>query len=127
METNRQKGRLGEDIACLFLLKNDYTVVEKNYLKKWGEIDIVAQKKNKLHFIEVKSSTRKYVKNDQKSYRPEENVSVLKRARMRRVIQTYLSERKHGINAEFYFHIIVVHMNMDSRRAHVSMIENVIL
>ncbi len=127
MDTNRQKGKIGEDVACSFLIKNGFKIIEKNYLKKCGEIDIIAQKKKELHFIEVKSSTQKNENNSKKGYRPEEKVSVLKRERMRRVIQIYLSERGFGLDAVFYFHVIVVYMNMTTRRAKVFMIENVIL
>jgi|ERR1035437_301306 putative endonuclease len=127
MLTNRQKGNIGEDVACTFLLKRGFKIVERNYLKKCGEIDIIAKKEKSLHFVEVKSTTKKVIKNSSNSYSPEENVHVLKMKRMRRVIQIYLSERKYSPNVEFYFHVIVVHMNMDTRRASVSFIENVIL
>lgn len=57
--TDKQKiGQIGEDCACEYLEKNDYKIVERNYLKKWGELDIVCKKGNKIHFIEVKSVTR---------------------------------------------------------------------
>jgi len=37
--TEKQKlGKMGEDLACRFLDKNGYRVIERNYLKKWGEI-----------------------------------------------------------------------------------------
>jgi putative endonuclease len=127
--SSRLKGNIGEDIACKFLMKKGFTIVERNYLKKWGEIDIIAKKKNIFHFIEVKSvevknSTANVYKN---SFRPEENVHVLKQRRLRRVIQTYLIERGHRLDIEFFFHVIVVRMNTETRRANVSIIENVIL
>ena len=57
--TEKQKiGQLGEDSACEYLIKMGYKVIERNYLKKWGEIDIVAKKDNRIHFIEVKSVSR---------------------------------------------------------------------
>jgi Holliday junction resolvase-like predicted endonuclease len=51
----RQKGNLGEDVACLFLMKHGFKIVGRNYLKPWGEIDIIAEKSEKLYFVEVKS------------------------------------------------------------------------
>lgn len=57
--TDKQKlGALGEDIACKYLENNGYRVIERNYLKKWGEIDIIAKKGNKIHFVEVKAVSR---------------------------------------------------------------------
>jgi Holliday junction resolvase-like predicted endonuclease len=51
----RKTGDLGEDIASMFLMKQGFIVVERNYLRKWGEIDIVAKKDRTLHFVEVKT------------------------------------------------------------------------
>ena len=48
-------GKFGEDVACVFLKKHGYKIVERNYLKKWGELDIVAKKAGKLCFVEVKT------------------------------------------------------------------------
>lgn len=47
MENNKTDkrilGDLGEDISCKFLLKK-FFIVERNYSRKWGELDIVATK-----------------------------------------------------------------------------------
>lgn len=57
--TEKQKiGKIGEDCACDYLRKEGYKILERNYLKKWGELDIVAQKGKKIHFVEVKSVSR---------------------------------------------------------------------
>jgi putative endonuclease len=132
---SRIKGNIGEDIACKFLMKRGFIIVERNYLKKWGEIDIVAKKNDILNFIEVKSIVVKIANNtnntnvytEGNSFRPEENVHVLKQRRLRRVIQTYLLEKGYGLDIEFFFHVVVVRMNPKTRRANVSLIENVIL
>jgi Holliday junction resolvase-like predicted endonuclease len=51
----RKTGNLGEDIAAMFLMKHGFGIIERNYLRKWGEIDIVAKKGGVLHFVEVKT------------------------------------------------------------------------
>src|SRR5688500_8779759 len=51
-------GTLGETIACRFLMKRGFKIIERNYLKKWGEIDIVAKKDELWHFVEVKTVSR---------------------------------------------------------------------
>ena len=38
-------GRIGEDIACRYLRSKGYEIIERNFRKKWGEIDIVCKKK----------------------------------------------------------------------------------
>ena len=125
MRTTRETGKLGEDIACKWLVKHGYLVLERNYLKKWGELDIVATKDKKLHFIEVKSVFKD--QNSMGSHRPEENVHSLKVRRLRRTIQTYLLERGYEVDVEFLFHILTVELDGRINRAHINLLENIIL
>jgi len=46
---------IGEDAACNFLLKKGYKILERNFRKGYGEIDIIATHKGVLVFIEVKT------------------------------------------------------------------------
>ena len=48
---------LGEDIATKYLKKKGYKIVERNFRKGYGEIDIIDTKLNTLVFIEVKTRT----------------------------------------------------------------------
>lgn len=48
---------LGEDAACKFLLKKGYTILERNFRKGYGEIDVIATEGDTLVFIEVKTRT----------------------------------------------------------------------
>jgi putative endonuclease len=52
---SRKVGSEAEEKAVLFLEKNGFKVVEKNFYSRFGEIDIIAKKDDVLHFIEVKS------------------------------------------------------------------------
>ena len=54
----QKTGEIGENIAVKFLVKQGFSILDRNYTKKWGELDIVAKKDNKLYFIEVKSVSR---------------------------------------------------------------------
>jgi putative endonuclease len=49
--------RLGEDKACEYLKKLGFKILERNYRKTYGEIDIIAVEKDILCFIEVKTRT----------------------------------------------------------------------
>ncbi|NDB57669.1 YraN family protein [bacterium] len=120
---NRIIGNNGEKIACTYLEKLGYLIQDRNYNKKWGELDIVAVKDNILHFFEVKSM--RTVGNS--IYRPEENVHNLKQKRLRRTIQTYLNEHKAGIEPVFKFHVIIVKMNIATGESDIEMLENIIL
>ncbi|MES2314639.1 MAG: YraN family protein [Patescibacteria group bacterium] len=124
MINKKEKGNTGEEIACQFLRKNGFIIVDRNYYKKWGELDIVAKKGNALHFFEVKSVTRSFVS---ESFRPEENVTPFKVKQLRKIIQTYLTDKGSGLDAEFSFHILCVFMDEKTRLARVQWIKNVIL
>ncbi len=53
---NREFGNIGEDLACEYLLKNGYEILERNkHFSKLCEIDIIAKFKNKIVFVEVKT------------------------------------------------------------------------
>ena len=51
-----ETGKLGENIACRYLVENGYKIIERNFRQKWGEIDIIAKSPDKtLVFLEVKT------------------------------------------------------------------------
>lgn len=52
---NLQTGNFGETLACDFLKKQGYKILERNYRIRGGEIDIVAMDGDYLVFIEVKA------------------------------------------------------------------------
>ncbi len=53
---NREFGNKGEDLACEYLIKNGYEIVERNkHFSKFCEIDIIAKLKDKYVFVEVKT------------------------------------------------------------------------
>ena len=131
---SQKLGELGEDVACMFLMKHGFTILERNYTKKWGEIDIIAQKGEKRYFIEVKSasvSSLDYVSNldregDLKINRPEENMHPWKMKRLRRIVETYLIHKRLGY-VDWQFDLYVVYLDIDGRKARVKVVENVIL
>jgi len=52
---SRAKGNIAEQKACDFLFDNGYTIIERNFYSRFGEIDIIVVKDEVLHFVEVKS------------------------------------------------------------------------
>lgn len=124
---NKEIGNLGEDIACRFLMKRGFKLITRNYLRKYGEIDIVVEKETKIHFVEVKTVSRSYVSHETwGDHRPEENVHHNKIQRMRRVIQVYLSEQVSP-ETEWFFDIVTVLLDREAKKAKVSFMENIIL
>lgn len=48
-------GEAGEEYTVKFLKKKKYKILERNYRKRYGEIDIIAENKNYIVFVEVKT------------------------------------------------------------------------
>lgn len=61
MAVHNTLGEKGEDMAVAYLQALGYTVLHRNWRHSYYEIDIIATKNNKLHFVEVKiRSSKKY-------------------------------------------------------------------
>ena len=59
MYKRHETGKKGEELACKFLIKNNYQIIIRNFRSKMGEIDIVAKDNDEIVFIEVKTRRQK--------------------------------------------------------------------
>jgi len=81
-------GKIGENLAFDFLKSHNFSVLEKNFHSKLGEIDIIAEKEHCIHFIEVKTrSNVNYGK-------PFESVNRGKIYHIKKAAQYYLLKNK---------------------------------
>lgn len=127
-KTEKQKiGDLGEEIACKFLMKHDFKIKDRNYRKKWGEIDIIATKNNVIHFIEVKTVSHITNREEGNNYLPEENVHPWKRQRLSKAIRTYVLDHNVSDETEWQIDIIAIFLDFSTRKAKIRMTENIIL
>ncbi|MFH1830776.1 MAG: YraN family protein [Pseudomonadota bacterium] len=85
---NKELGDVGEHIACLYLEGLGFRILDQNVRYKMGEIDIVAQKGNDLHFIEVKT------RSNSSFAMPLDSITKAKKTRMKRAAQIYICSRK---------------------------------
>ena len=124
-------GEVGENITVKFLMKHGFSILDRNYTKKWGEIDIVAEKGNKLYFIEVKSVSRPDLGNVSQEtldqYNPEDNMHPWKLKRMSRTIQTYLLNKKIADEKEWQVDLLVVFLDIKNKKARIKVVEDIIL
>lgn len=56
--TSKEMGNIGEAAVCKYLIKKGYKIIERNFSYRGGEIDIIAQDKSTIVFIEVKARKR---------------------------------------------------------------------
>jgi putative endonuclease len=133
MGTKTQKqilGAIGEGAVCKYLERKGFKVIDRNYLKKWGELDIVATKSKKIHFIEVKSVSRpfEHVPHEtREGYRPEDNMHPWKLQRLARTIQSYLLDKNVSDDTEWQFDVATVYVDQEKRLCKVNMLDDVIL
>ena len=116
---SQRKGELGEDLACRFLMKHDYSILERNYTKRLWEIDIIAEKSNKIHFIEVKSVS--FYAN----IRPEENMHPNKLQKIYRTIEVYIQE-KDIKDKDWQLDLVCVLLDEVGKKAKFRVIENIV-
>jgi len=139
-------GEIGEEIACKYLINKGFTVIERNFTRKAGEIDIVARKGNEIHFFEVKSASldesrrvsretsNNPVSSDfakatldvsRETFRPEENMTFAKMKKLSRVTQIYFAQRPEFREMDFFWNILAIELDQTTRKARVRMLEKV--
>lgn len=140
---NRKTGNLGESVAAKYLKTKGFAILNRNYLKKWGEIDIVARETIQsdqikafsretseiVHFVEVKSvsyETRSQLDWDvaHETWRPEEQVHAFKLNQIRKAAESWILENDWV--GEVQIDVIAVRMVPREKYATVKYITNVI-
>lgn len=101
MQNNRKKGDIAEKRAIDFLQHKGYSIIETNYQKRCGEIDIIAKKESYIVFVEVK-----YRKNIAKGY-PREAVCLKKQEKIKKTALYYIQENSLD-SFDFSFDVIEI-------------------
>ncbi len=94
------RGMLGENAACKYLKKKNYRILERNFRKRYGEIDIIAENEERIAFVEVKTRSATLYG------MPCEAVTYSKQQKMIKTAQAYITE--HDLDGAFAFDIIEV-------------------
>jgi len=97
----RAIGNQGEDAACAYLKKQSWKVLDRNVIRRGGEIDIIAEKKGVYAFIEVKT------RSSDRYGTPAEAVDARKQRRIAMVAMQYAAE-KGLLDARLRFDVIEV-------------------
>ena len=115
MADHNELGILGEDLAAKFLLREGYTILERNWRFQKAELDIIAQReKDTIVFVEVKTRNSAFFGDPQSFVTPAKIKFLVKAA------NEYLLENE--LQEEARFDIIAVLKN--SKEEHVEHFEN---
>ncbi len=116
-------GGMGEDIACQFLEQKGFRILERNYRKPWGEIDIIAEKAGVVRFVEVKAVSHENLPDVSREmdYRPEEMATPEKLKKVARTASLYMEAKMD--KREYQIDVVGVIMDEGRRKARCRMIE----
>ena len=123
----RRIGNVGEGVAVEFLQNKGFVIITRNYLKPWGEIDIIATKKGTVRFIEVKSVSREPaegISREINDYRPEEMVNASKLRKVSRTAEMYMNDKRD--TRDYQIDVVTVFLDMKNRRAQCKLYEQVL-
>lgn len=98
----QEAGARGEDIACRYLWKRGFRLLRRNFRGWRGEIDLIAEKGGRLHFIEVKTRTSDSLG------RPEDRVDAGKQARLRTTAREFLDAFRDPPPAGSQFDVVAI-------------------
>ena len=80
----QRTGKRGEEVAVRYLLRRGYKVLARNFRSPFGELDIIAQDKDTLVFVEVRTGGSRRI------HDPEETIGPQKQKRIARTAQFYI-------------------------------------
>lgn len=117
---SKELGFLAENIASRFLISKGYEIVERNYRKPWGEIDIIAKKCSAIFFIEVKANRQSY----SSGFDPEVRVNNKKMSKIIKTASLYMGD---GKMTKLGWQIDIISVTFDElrKKANVKHIKNV--
>ena len=91
-------GNLGEDIAVKYLKKDlGFKIIDRNFLYKTGEIDIIAKDKRTVVFVEVKALTKKSAD----YFKPEDHFNYKKIKNFTKTAQAYLIKNEYPEDTDY--------------------------
>lgn len=118
---NKKFGRWGEEEAEKFLKEAGYEIIEKNFQKRGGEIDLIALKGETVHFVEVKTRKSSSIV---RFGLPQEAVTASKRKKIIRTALLYIGENGDERNISWQFDVISIVCPQKGVETEISLIEN---
>lgn len=116
MNNKKIIGDLGEDMVCKFLAKKGFDILQRNFMCRYGEIDIIADDGETLLFVEVK--TRK----SESLFLPRDAVTSSKRKKIIKTAYFYLMDyRGHSCPR---FDVVEVYILPDGKVGKIEHLEN---
>jgi len=115
----RDVGILGEKLAGDFLGQNGYRILETNYRCPEGEIDIIAEDRDSLVFVEVRT------KKSLEFGSPEESITPAKMRKLR-AVAAYYQQHHDNLPSLWRIDVVAVVLGRDNEVERITLIENAV-
>jgi putative endonuclease len=102
MADHNELGILGENLAAEYLRRQNYEILERNWVYRKDELDIIALYENKIVIAEVKTRKAGYPDD------PEKAVTRSKQKRIIRAANSYIVERGYDLEARFDILVVLI-------------------
>ena len=113
MSNNLDIGKQGEEIACRFIIKKGYEIIERNHRERSDEIDIIAKSaEGLLIFIEVKTLASEFVDPLRKLI-PEDNLTSDKLRKLKRASQIFVGKYPHLVHPVLGWQIDLIALSIN--------------
>ncbi len=119
MMDRQEVGKLGEEAARKFLKKRGYRIRERGFRCRHGEIDIIAQHKDCLVFVEVRT------KSNLEFGSPEESLTEAKKKRLIASALTYVSTHQK-LPSQWRIDFVAVELDEKGKTRRIELIENAV-
>lgn len=113
-------GLFAEKMASDYLESKGYDILDRNWSRKWGELDIVATKNGTVVFCEVKAGS-----GGTRGFEPELHANREKMKKVYRTARTWLAYRKYPEDQPWQIDILAVTFNKTDRTAALKHYRNV--
>lgn len=115
---NKRIGDYGEQLAAKYLTKKGYKIINKNLKLSYKEIDIIANFKGKIVFIEVKTRTSELLG------KAEDSMSAKKLHHLKKAISMYVGNNKNIDPNNIRLDLVCVDINISSKIAKIKHFED---
>jgi putative endonuclease len=111
-------GRSAEQAAAKYLENEGYRVLERGWRRPWGELDIIAERKGTLHFVEVKAQRKNHA-----GFQAHLRAGHTKLEKVIRTARSWLATSGRG--EEISWQVDVIEVTMSDDQAHIRHFINV--
>jgi putative endonuclease len=111
-------GKIGEDLACEYLIAKGHVILHRNWRIKYGEIDIVSEHKGKLHFVEVKTVKSLLTT-------PQEHLDRRKLQKLKKLAELFYNQMVKNEDTIFSLDFIGITLNSDNSKKSLDYLESI--